>query len=269
MRATLQSLAIESVRFVSNVRVSVQDDLDELVDSVRMFGVMQPITVRRDGTGYRVLYGHRRLAAARRAGLTTIPALVETFTDDEITARQIVENLQRKDLSLTEQAKAVRLLYDEHGVASMVAEMVGKRPSWVSKMLTLTHQGKTGAARRLIERDQLQDLDAAYTLCKIEDKDETRAAGIVAMFEAGQPVSRAKLREILDGLAEPKAEDDDEEGGGEDAPKNPIGPEPKAIALALTKTEAGMLHAALEQAIAAPDLASVRISLLTRLNGLR
>lgn len=241
MRATLQALPVEQVRFASNVRVSIEDGLDELVASVGMFGVMQPITVRRDGKGFLVLYGHRRLAAARRAGLKTIPALVEQIEDAEIVARQIVENVQRQDLSLYEQAKAIRMLYDEHGIASLVAEMVGKQASWVSKMLTLSAPGKSTQARPLIAADRITDLDTAYALCQVEAKDAKEATRLAQIAWDGKALTRAMVREALTKLDEATATHAGEDSASNAEPDESLPP----FTITLTATEREVLVKAL------------------------
>ena len=241
MRATLQALPIGQIVFHSNVRASVADGLDDLVASIGMFGVMQPITVRRDGKGYRLLYGHRRLAAAQRAGLATIPALVEQIDESEVIARQIVENLHRTDLSLQEQAKAVRMLYDQHGVASLVAEMVGKSAAWVSKMLTLTAEGKSTVARPLLAADKLQDLELAYLLCQIEGLDAEAANVEGDKIEKGFGVTRAGLKKVLASLHDAAARGNEPGEAADDVPAQA----PDA-ALYLTAHELAVLTRALQ-----------------------
>lgn len=80
-------------------------DLEELVDSIKANGVLQNLTVvPRDGGGYTVIIGHRRLEAARRAGLTELPCAVTYMTEEEQIRTMMIENMQRSDLTAIEQA---------------------------------------------------------------------------------------------------------------------------------------------------------------------
>jgi ParB/RepB/Spo0J family partition protein len=95
-----------------NVRIDF-GDVDDLVASVTDYGVLEPIVVRPMGEGYEVLIGSRRVAAARRAGHTTIPSLVvDDVTDAQATLFSLIENLKRKDLTLSERVAGYKALLD-------------------------------------------------------------------------------------------------------------------------------------------------------------
>ncbi len=112
--------------------------LDELATSIRNQGVLQPLLVRRDGKGYRLIAGERRWRAAQRAGLQEVPVLVRDANDAEAFELALVENLQREDLSPLEEAEGYRRLLEERKwTQEQVAERVGKERSTVANSLRL------------------------------------------------------------------------------------------------------------------------------------
>ena len=115
------------------------DGIAELAASIKRHGVLQPIVVSRDGEGYELVAGHRRVLAARVAGRTTIPAVVRDDVRDRLELA-LVENLQRADLNAIETARAYKLLMETYDLTQeQVAERVGKSRSAVANMLrTLT-----------------------------------------------------------------------------------------------------------------------------------
>ncbi len=112
--------------------------LDELADSIREHGVLQPIVVRRAESGYELVAGERRWRAAQKAGLARIPALVQDVSDEKMLERALVENIQRADLNAIEEANAYQLLVDEfHLTQEEVATRVGKSRTAVTNTLRL------------------------------------------------------------------------------------------------------------------------------------
>ncbi|HEX2951927.1 MAG TPA: ParB/RepB/Spo0J family partition protein, partial [Armatimonadota bacterium] len=112
--------------------------IDELADSIRQYGVLQPLTVRRRDGGYELIAGERRLQASRKAGLTTVPVIMRECTDEEMLALALVENLQREDLNAMEAARSYHQLIDDFGLSQTeVAERVGKSRSAVANTLRL------------------------------------------------------------------------------------------------------------------------------------
>jgi ParB family chromosome partitioning protein len=113
-------------------------ELAGLVDSIRRHGVLQPIVVRPSAGGFEVVAGERRWRAAEAAGLSTIPAIVRTLTDQEALELALVENLQREDLNPMERARAYRRLMQEFGLTQeQIAERVGKSQPSVANALRL------------------------------------------------------------------------------------------------------------------------------------
>ncbi len=120
-------------------RHSMNDEaLDELVESVRVHGVIQPVMVRRIGRGYELVMGARRLRAAAAAGLDTVPAIVRDVTDEEMLCLALVENVQREDLNPVDKAKAYKRLMEEFGLTQeKLAERVGQNRATIANTVRL------------------------------------------------------------------------------------------------------------------------------------
>ncbi len=115
-----------------------EDKLDELAQSIAERGVLQPIVVRRRGTGYQIVAGERRWRASQRARLHDIPAIVREFTDTETLEIAIVENIQRADLNAIEEAEAFHRLISDFGHSQEeLGKLVHKSRSHVANLLRL------------------------------------------------------------------------------------------------------------------------------------
>jgi ParB family chromosome partitioning protein len=115
-------------------------ELAELAESIRTHGLLQPIVVERQDTGFRLVAGHRRLRAARLAGMATIPAVVRPATDSDRNALELalIENLQRTDLSPLEEAAAYARLADTFGLShEAIGLRVGRSRATVSNTVRL------------------------------------------------------------------------------------------------------------------------------------
>jgi ParB family chromosome partitioning protein len=115
------------------------DEINELADSIREHGIIQPLIVTRDDSGsYRLIAGERRLQAARLAGLETVPVIIREAADVELLELALVENIQRADLDAIEEAMAYRRLIEEYGhTQDEVARRVGKSRVTVTNSLRL------------------------------------------------------------------------------------------------------------------------------------
>lgn len=93
-----------------------EEALEELADSIRQFGVLQPILVQKKGSRYEIIAGERRWRASHKAGLKEIPAVVREYSDEEAVELSLIENIQREDLNPIEEARAFKRLLDEFGL---------------------------------------------------------------------------------------------------------------------------------------------------------
>ena len=112
--------------------------LEELASSIRQLGVIQPITVKRDGSRYIIISGERRWRASQIVGLETLPAYIREADDENLHAMALVENIQRQDLNAIEIALGMQRLIEECGLTQeAMAEKVGKKRSTVSNYMRL------------------------------------------------------------------------------------------------------------------------------------
>lgn len=115
-----------------------QEALEELCESIRRHGILQPLSVRRLGTAYQLIAGERRLRAGIMAGLTEIPCIVMNMTDQESGMAALVENLQRQDLDFIEEARGISLLMTNWAMSQeQTARVLGKSQSAVANKLRL------------------------------------------------------------------------------------------------------------------------------------
>ena len=112
--------------------------LRELAESIRAYGILQPLTVRRVGEGYQLIAGERRMRAARIAGLREVPCLVAQVDEQDAGMLALIENLQRRDLDCFEEAAAIARLIGRYGLSQeQAAEKLGKSQSAVANKLRL------------------------------------------------------------------------------------------------------------------------------------
>ena len=155
-------------------KVFDEEALNELASSIKIHGVLQPILVVERNGRYLIVAGERRWRASKLAGLKEIPCIVADFTNDQVKEISIIENLQRKDLTPIEEAKAIKSLIDEFGwTQDVVAERLGKSRPVISNTLRILNlepevikmieEGKisAGHARSLVV---VQDRDAQLRL---------------------------------------------------------------------------------------------------------
>ena len=121
-------------------RVQIDDEaLQELADSIKAQGVIQPVIVREHGLSrYELIAGERRWRASQLAGLTEIPVVIKTISDETALAMGLIENLQRENLNPIEEAQGLKRLADEFGLThETIAKAVGKSRSAISNSLRL------------------------------------------------------------------------------------------------------------------------------------
>jgi ParB family chromosome partitioning protein len=147
--AMMESEARSSTLPVSQIEASLKqprkhfdgESLDDLSDSIRTHGVLQPILVRQLASGYyQIISGERRWRASRQAGLSEIPAIIIEANDQKAMELGLIENLQREDLNPLEEAGGYQVLIEEHGLTQEeVAQRVGRsRPAIANALRLLT-----------------------------------------------------------------------------------------------------------------------------------
>ena len=191
-------------------RVFDPEKLAELSDSIRQYGVVQPIIVRKTVSGYELVAGERRWRASQMAGRKTIPAVVREYTDSEMTEIALIENLQRQDLNPMEEALAFRKLMTDFGLTQEeVAVKIGRSRSLIANIVRLLNLQPSvqehvsrgtltiGQARPLlaIEQPDLQ-IEAAVTI--IESDLSARDAEELVKRLLASPKSKKKAKAAVE-----------------------------------------------------------------------
>lgn len=124
---------------INQPRKNFDDDkIDDLAESIKVHGVLQPIIVTKKGDYYQIIAGERRWRASKKAGLKTIPAIVRVYDERKIREVALIENLQRQDLNALETAKAIKELMEEHSLTQEeIAKTLGKSRSAIANTLRI------------------------------------------------------------------------------------------------------------------------------------
>lgn len=147
-------------------RTFSKDDLEELGRSIKEQGIIQPVIVRKNETGYELVAGERRLRASKASGLKKIPAVVKDATDLELLQMSIVENIQRQDLNPMEEAEAYQRLMDEFNLTQeQAAKKIGKNRSTVANFIRLCRLPEEIKARL---REKVLTMGHARALLSLE-----------------------------------------------------------------------------------------------------
>lgn len=172
-----------------------EEPLQELAESIRQHGILQPLSVRRVGTRYELVAGERRLRAGILAGLTEIPCIVMQMSDQESAMTALVENLQRQDLDFIEEARGIDLLLREHHMSQeQVAKLLGKSQSGVAnKLRLLRHSPQVLEA---IRQAELTERHARALLKLSTDHQKLQAIAVIAR----QAMSVARTEQYIETL---------------------------------------------------------------------
>ena len=150
---TLETLAIRPNPFQPR-KVFTREALEELVASIREHGILQPLMVRKVGADYQLIAGERRWRAAQEVGLKRVPAVVREATDREMLELGLIENLQRSDLNVIEEAEGYQSLADTFGLTQEeISKRVGKARASVAnalRLLSLPKEVKTFLSEGLL-----------------------------------------------------------------------------------------------------------------------
>lgn len=147
-----------------------EEALDELTESIKVHGIFQPIIVKKSIKGYEIVAGERRFRASKKAGLTTIPAIIRPFTDEQMMEIALLENLQRENLSVIEEASAYqKMIQNLNLTQDEVAKKVGKSRSYVTNIIGLLRLPQEVIA--LIDEEKIS-MGHARVLSKLEDQEK-------------------------------------------------------------------------------------------------
>ncbi|MEH6580615.1 MAG: ParB/RepB/Spo0J family partition protein [Halioglobus sp.] len=173
------------------------ESLQELADSIRAQGVMQPIVVRPiSDKKYEIIAGERRWRATQLAGLDAIPVVIKDVSDEAAIAMALIENIQREDLNPIEEAASLQRLQQEFELTQQeVATAVGKSRSTVANLLRLMSLQED--VRLLLEHGDLE-MGHARALLGLEDMDQSQAARIVVGKGFSVRQTEALVRNMLE-----------------------------------------------------------------------
>lgn len=148
-----------------------EEELSELASSIKKYGILQPILVRKVKDKYQIIAGERRYRAAKIVGLKTVPVIIKDFNDEESFNLSIIENIQRENLNVVEEANAYKTLMENYNYThQVIADKVGKSRSYITNLLriltlpdvVLKHlidgDIEMGHARALINCDFVNDI---------------------------------------------------------------------------------------------------------------
>ncbi len=186
-----------------------EEALAELTESVRQHGILQPLLVRPMLNGrYQIVAGERRWRAARGAGLQEVPVMIRQLTDEEVMLLALIENLQREQLSVLEEAEGYRRLQEEYGMTQeQIANRVGKSRSAVANALRLLQLpeeirsligegGLTqGHAKAILALEREEDRRTAAALCIEKELSVRETERLVQQMQRQQEAAAAPQRE--------------------------------------------------------------------------
>ena len=180
-----------------------EDALQELADSIKQYGVLEPLIVTKKGKFYEIIAGERRWRAARLAGVKEVPVVIREYTDREIMEISLIENIQREDLNPIEEALAYESLINEYSLTQEeVAEKVSKNRSTIANSLRLLKL--CDEVRQMIIEDKLTT-GHARALIPIEDAElQTEAANFIFDNKLSVRDTEIYIKKLLSILKESK-----------------------------------------------------------------
>lgn len=178
-----------------------EDALLELADSIKQFGVLQPLLVQKKKDYYEIIAGERRWRAAKLAGLKEVPVLIKSYTDQEIVEISLIENIQRENLNPIEEAMAFKRLLEEfHLKQDEVAERVSKSRTAVTNSMRLL---KLSDKVKQMIIDDMISTGHARALLAIEDEEQQY---LLATKIFDEKLSVRETEKLIKSLKNPKKE---------------------------------------------------------------
>ncbi|MBZ8172616.1 ParB/RepB/Spo0J family partition protein [Staphylococcus cohnii] len=159
-----------------------QERLEDLAESIKLHGILQPIVLRKTISGYNIVVGERRYRASKLAGSTTIPAIVKVLSDEDMMELAVIENLQREDLNAIEEAESYRKLMDDLELTQQeVAQRLSKSRPYIANMLRLLQLPKE--ITQMVKDNKLSGAHGR-TLLGIKDKQKMKSIAEQAFQES-------------------------------------------------------------------------------------
>ncbi len=177
-----------------------EEALQDLAESIRQHGILQPLSVRRVGTTYELIAGERRLRAAQLAGLSEIPCIIMSMDEKESGMAAMVENLQRQDLDFIEEARGISLLMEKWGVSQeQVAKILGKSQSAVANKLRILRHSQP-----VLDALRQNDLTERHARALLKLPSEPQKLAVIATITQ-LDMNVAKTEQYIDSLLQDKA----------------------------------------------------------------
>jgi ParB family chromosome partitioning protein len=208
--AGLIQLAVEKIvpnPFQPRTRFS-ELELDELSDSIRQHGVMQPVVVRQTVRGFELIAGERRWRASQRAGITEIPAIIRDLDDQQVAALALIENIQREQLTAIEQARALARMRDQFSMdQTALATMISSSRSNVANLLRLLNLAQ--GVQTMLEDGRLEMGHARALLPLPENMQQKTAEDVLKSQLSVRQTETLVKRLLADDTSPSKSEDKD------------------------------------------------------------
>ena len=151
-------------------KVFDEEALNELADSIKVYGVVEPVILKKSVKGYEIVAGERRCKASKIAGLTTVPAIIKDFTDEEMMEIALLENIQREDLNPVDTAISIsNILQVKDMTQEEFSKKFGKSRSYITNLLGLVNLPKS--VQELVKNGKLS-MSHARCLSKIDDEEK-------------------------------------------------------------------------------------------------
>ncbi|WP_053955119.1 nucleoid occlusion protein [Inediibacterium massiliense] len=187
-------------------RVFKKSNLEELSESIKIYGVLQPISVRKIGEdSYELVAGERRLRAAKLANLITIPAIVSEMSDEDSAVLALIENLQREDLNFIEEAQGYLHLMEDHDLTQQeIAKNVGKNQSTIANKLRILKL--PDRIQELLIENGLTERHGRALLKLHDEKLQLMVMKEILEKDLNVKKTEKRITEILEEMTRPKEE---------------------------------------------------------------
>ena len=195
---TLQEIPLNEITVKENYRKTFNEStLNDLAQSIKENGVIEPIIVRANGKGYAVIAGERRFRAAQIAKLATIPAIIRDVPDADALKIQLIENVQREGVPFMEEAYGLAKLRNDHDLnVSEICKIVGKSDAWVYQTLQLTKMAAD--AMRIAEAGWITK-HCALLIARLPNEEyQVQAANALARTHKGKQVDIRYVRKYIE-----------------------------------------------------------------------